>query len=244
VARALLRDCSVILMDDALSALDPPTQRELELKLREHASSGTLILVAQRLGSIEDADNIYVMDDGQVVESGTHYELLDAPGLYVQLLRDELGEAAVSGARQAMRRLSKLAPFSSLPPEVIEETSDLLLFMERLPGQDIVREGSLGDELFIIGRGEVEIVVHDEDGDEQIVATLGEGDYFGEISFLRRTPRTATVRARTPTELHVLRRVDFDLLLNRLGEGTLEHMEETARARLEDTRSKLAALSA
>ena len=67
-------------MDDALSALDPPTQREMELKLREHASSGTLIVVAQRLGSIEDADKIYVMDDGQVVESGTHDELLDAPG--------------------------------------------------------------------------------------------------------------------------------------------------------------------
>ncbi|MFN0069934.1 MAG: ABC transporter transmembrane domain-containing protein [Chloroflexota bacterium] len=244
VARALLRDASVVLMDDAMSALDPPTQRAMELKLRASASSGTLILVAQRIGSVEDADTIYVMDDGQVVESGTHDELLDRQGLYVQLLKDELGEAAVSGARQAMRRLSKLAPFSSLPPEVIEETSNLLLFMERLPGQDIVREGSLGDELFIIGRGEVEIVVHDEDAHEQIVATLTEGDYFGEISFLRRTARTATVRARTPTELHVLRRVDFDLLLNRLGEGTLEHMEETARARLEDTRSKLAALSA
>ncbi|HEX3247188.1 MAG TPA: ABC transporter transmembrane domain-containing protein [Chloroflexota bacterium] len=244
LARALLRDLSVVLMDDALSALDPPTQREMELKLRAHASSGTLIVVAQRLGSIDDADNIYVMDDGRVVEAGTHDELLDKQGLYVQLLKDELGEAAVSGARQAMRRLSKLAPFSSLPPEVIEETSNLLLFMERGPGQDIVREGSLGDELFIIGRGEVEIVVHDDEGNEQIVATLSEGDYFGEISFLRRTARTATVRARTPTELHVLRRVDFDLLMNRLGEGTLEHMEETARARLEDTRSKLAALSA
>jgi ATP-binding cassette subfamily B protein len=244
VARALLRETSVILMDDALSALDPPTQRELEMKLRAHASSRTLILVAQRMGSVEDADKIYVMDDGAVLESGTHDELLDQQGLYVQLLRDELGEAAVSGARQAMRRLSKLAPFSSLPPEVIEDTSELLLFMERLPGQDIVREGSLGDELFIIGRGEVEIVVHDDEGNEQIVATLSEGDYFGEISFLRRTPRTATVRARTPAELHVLRRVDFDLLLNRLGEGTLEHMQETARARLEDTRSKLAALSA
>jgi ATP-binding cassette, subfamily B, bacterial len=243
VARALLRNSSVILMDDALSALDPPTQREMELKLRARASSGTLILVAQRVGSVEDADRIYVMDDGAVVEAGTHDELLDQQGLYVQLLKDELGEAAVSGARQAMRRLSKLEPFSSLPPEVIEETSNLLLFMERLPGQDIVREGSLGDELFIIGRGEVEIVVHDDEGTEQIVATLSEGDYFGEISFLRRTPRTATVRARTPTELHVLRRVDFDLLLGRLGESTLEHMEGMARERLEDTRRKLAKLS-
>lgn len=243
VARALLRDSDVILMDDAMSALEAPSQRELEAKLRGANRQGTLIHVAQRLSSVDGADRIYVLDDGQVVEFGTHDELLDRQGLYVQLLRDELGEAAVSGARQAMRRLSKLAPFSSLPPQVIEETSNLLLFMERGPGQDIVREGSLGDELFIIGRGEVEIVVHDDEGNEQIVASLSEGDYFGEISFLRRTPRSATVRARTGTELHVLRRVDFDLLLSRLGEGTLAHMEETARARLEDTRAKLAALS-
>ena len=91
--------------------------------------------------------------------------------------------------------------------------------MERQPGQEIVRQGSVGDELFILGRGEVEVVVADEDGQERVVNVLGEGDFFGEISFLRRTPRTATVRARTLTELHVLRRLDFDHLLEHLGEG-------------------------
>lgn len=245
VARALLRDASVIIMDDALSALDAPEQRELEVVLRTTPEGErTLISVAQRLSTAENADRIYVLDDGLVVESGTHDELLDLQGLYVQLVKDEQGEAAVSGARQAVRRLSKLAPFSSLPPEILEGTAELLLFMERGPGQEIVRQGSLGDELFIIGRGEVEVVVADDDSNERIVATLSEGDYFGEISFLRRTPRMATVRAHTQTELHVLRRLDFDQLLSQLGEATLAHMEETARVRIEDTRAKLAALSA
>ena len=90
-------------------------------------------------------------------------------------------------------------------------------------GGDYRKDQVVGRDLVEAQGGEVEIVVHDDEGTEQIVATLGEGDYFGEISFLRRTPRSATVRARTPTELHLLRRVDFDLLLNRLAQhgGTM-----------------------
>ena len=244
-ARALLRtDASVILMEDALSALEASEQREIEAALRGPDGLRTVIRVTQRLGSITDADQIFVMDGGEIVERGTHDELLDRDGLYVQLIKDELGEAAVSGARQAVRRLSKLAPFSSLPPEVLEETGRLLLYAERDKGEDICRQGTHGDELYIIGRGEVEIVVTDEDGNEQIVNVLSEGDYVGEISFLRRTPRMATVRARGKVEVHILRRLDFDALLERLGAGTLAHMEETAQARIEDTRQKLAALSA
>ena len=183
------------------------------------------------------------MDGGEIVERGTHDELLDRGGLYVQLIRDELGEAAVSGARQAVRRLKKLAPFSSLPVQVLDETGHLLLSAERDPGEVVCRQGSHGDELYLIGRGDVEIVVADDEGNERIVNVLGEDDYFGEISFLRRIPRMATVRAQTKVELHILRRIDFDALLERLGDGTLAHMEETAQTRIEDTRQKLAALS-
>src|SRR5438067_536888 len=106
----------------------------------------------------------------------------------------------VSGALRAVRRLGKLAPFSSLPAEVLEQVAKLMLFMERRPGQEIVQQGTVGDELFIIGRGGVEISVTDDEGNERIVNTLGEGEYFGEISFLHRTPRTANVRATAPTE--------------------------------------------
>jgi ATP-binding cassette, subfamily B, bacterial len=243
VAQALLADASVVVMDDATAALEMGEQRQLEAALRGPDGSRTLIRVAQRPSTVADADRIYVLDDGRVIESGTHDELVERRGLYAQLLKDEMGEAAVSGARQAVRRISKLAPFADLPPEVLDEMAKLLLFMEREAGQEIVRRGSVGDELFIVGRGEVEVVVADEEGNERVVNALGEGDYFGEISFLRRTPRTATIRARSATELHILRRLDFDHLLAHLGEGTMAQIEATARARIEDTRAKLAALS-
>jgi ABC-type multidrug transport system fused ATPase/permease subunit len=243
-ARALLRtDASLVLMEDALSALDAGEQRDIEQRLRGPDGSRTMIKIAQRLGTVTDADEIIVMDGGEIVERGTHDDLLERGGLYVQLIKDELGEAAVSGARQAVRRLGKLAPFSSLPPEVLEETARLLLYAERTPGEVLCRQGSVGDELFIIGRGDVEILVTDDEGNERIVNIVGEGGYIGEISFLRRIPRTATVRAQTNVEVHILRRLDFDALLERLGTDISAHLEDTAQARIEDTRQKLAALA-
>jgi ATP-binding cassette subfamily B protein len=244
-ARALLRaDASVLLIEDAFSAVGAADEQAIERALRAAGEGRTVIKITSRLGTVTDADEIFVMDGGEVVERGTHEELLEHGGLYVQLIRDELGEAAVSGARQAVRRLRKLAPFSALPPEVLEATAHLMVYAERGPGEIICRQGTQGDELYIIGRGEVEIVVTDDEGQERIVNILHEGDYVGEISFLHRTPRTATVRAKGNVELHILRRVDFDGLLERLGAGTVAQLEETAQARIDDTRQKLAAIAA
>jgi ABC-type transport system involved in Fe-S cluster assembly fused permease/ATPase subunit len=243
-ARALLRtEASVLLIEDGLSAIEAAEQQEIERALRGPDGARTVIKITSRIGTITGADEIFVMEGGEVVEHGKHDDLVEGNGLYAQLTKDELGEAAVSGALQAVRRLGKVAPFSSLPAEVLEETAHLLLYAERDPGEVICRQGSHGDELYIIGRGDVEIVVADDEGHEQIVNVLGEGDYVGEISFLRRVPRTTTVRAQSKVELHILRRVDFDALLERLGAGTLDHMEETAQSRIEDTKQKLAALS-
>lgn len=242
VARAILQDASVILMDDALSALDTPTQKALEDELRGPDGDKTMIRVAQRLGSILDADQILVMDGGKLVEQGTHDELLNNGQLYTQLLKDELGAGAVSGAFQAVRRLARQAPFSSLSPEVLEEVARLMLYAERNPGDIVCRQGTVGDELFVLGKGEVEVVLEeDEHGEreERILGFLNEGDYFGEISFLRRVPRTATIRARTNVELHILRRQDFDGLLDRLGQDVVEHFDRTAQARIEATHAKL-----
>jgi ABC-type multidrug transport system fused ATPase/permease subunit/CRP-like cAMP-binding protein len=244
VAQALLRNGSLIVMDDATAALEPGAQRDLEAALRGPDHQRTLIRVTQRLSSVADADQIFVLDEGQIVERGTHDDLVELGGLYAQLLSDELGDASLIGARQAVRRLRRLAPFAELPDEVVEELAKLVLFMAREPGQEIVRQGSSGDELYIVKRGELEVLVEDGNGQTQHLNVLGEGDFFGEISFLRGTPRTATIRARAHTELYLLRRLDFDHLLERLQVGVLSEIEATAQARLEDTSAKLARISA
>jgi hypothetical protein len=105
--------------------------------------------------------------------------------------------------------------------------------------------------LAFIGRGELEVIVRDEQDEDRPINVLSEGDYVGELSFLRGVPRTATLRARTPTELYVLRRLDVDQLLARLDLGLLaEHpellgqLEATAQARLDETVAHLATLPA
>jgi CRP-like cAMP-binding protein len=239
-------------MDDAMSALDSPSQRELENVLRGLPPDGgdgpvaqlhpkTLIRIAQRLSSTTDADLILVMNNGRLEAEGTHEELADASPLYAQLLKDELGAGAVSGAFQAVRRLARQAPFKELPSEVLEEVARLMLYAERSPGDVICRQGTVGDELFVLGRGEVEVVLEEDEGNERIINFLHEGDYFGEISFLRRVPRTATVRARTAAELHILRRQDFDQLLANLPPEITAHLDRTAQDRIDATRAQLAA---
>jgi NADH:ubiquinone reductase (H+-translocating) len=68
-------------------------------------------------------------------------------------------------------------------------------------GQDIVREGDVGRELFLIWKGEVEVIARNDDGEKEVVATLEEGQHFGEIAIFKSLRRTATVRAKTRVEL-------------------------------------------
>jgi glucose-6-phosphate 1-dehydrogenase len=77
------------------------------------------------------------------------------------------------------------------------------------PGEFIIRKGEIGSEMYVIRRGEVEAM--DETG--TLLRTLGEGDFFGEIALLWAQPRTASVRARTPCDLFVLSKADFDRII-------------------------------
>ena len=95
LARALLVRPSILLLDDSLSAVDTQTEKEILAELRSATDLITTVVVAQRISSILHADRIYVIDEGEVAEQGTHKELLEKNGLYaetyrLQLLSDEL----------------------------------------------------------------------------------------------------------------------------------------------------------
>ncbi|WP_448852818.1 ABC transporter ATP-binding protein [Corynebacterium sp. 335C] len=87
IARALLKDAPVVLLDEATAALDPVNEAEVQKGLRALLRGRTAVVVAHRLGTIMDADEIVVLDDGAVDDRGTHAELLARDGLYARLWR-------------------------------------------------------------------------------------------------------------------------------------------------------------
>jgi len=88
IARAILRDPAILLLDEPTSDLDPVTEAAINLTLRRLARDRTVIAVTHRLGAIQQADEIFVLDRGRLVEHGRHQELIAADGIYFELSRD------------------------------------------------------------------------------------------------------------------------------------------------------------
>jgi subfamily B ATP-binding cassette protein MsbA len=87
IARALLKDAPVLVLDEATSALDTESERRIQAALATLVRNRTTLVIAHRLSTVEQADLIVVLDEGRVVESGTHAELLERKGAYAQLHR-------------------------------------------------------------------------------------------------------------------------------------------------------------
>jgi ATP-binding cassette subfamily B protein len=105
IARVILRDPDILVLDEATSHVDNETEVLIQRSLRELVRDRTTFSIAHRLSTVRDANRILVMDDGEIVERGTHDELLSRDGLYANLWRVQVGEV------------------ESLPAEFLEETA-------------------------------------------------------------------------------------------------------------------------
>lgn len=92
IARALIKDAPILILDDALSAVDTETEEKILQNLEKHSKDITTLIVTHRVSSAKNADQIIVLDNGKIVEQGTHDELINTAGYYSELYQKQLNE--------------------------------------------------------------------------------------------------------------------------------------------------------
>jgi ATP-binding cassette subfamily B protein len=109
IARTILKNPKILLLDEATSALDTRTEQEIAAALRTVSANRTTLVIAHRLSTVVDADEILVLDQGQVVERGTHAALLAAGGLYAEMWRRQAELTQAQEAAAASRAVENPA---------------------------------------------------------------------------------------------------------------------------------------
>ena len=95
LARAILKDPAILVLDEATSAVDNETEAAIQRSLEIISKSRTTVVIAHRLSTIRNADCIFVLDNGEVIESGTHNGLLEKKGAYSRLWAVQTGESSL-----------------------------------------------------------------------------------------------------------------------------------------------------
>jgi len=212
IARAILRNPAILILDEATSALDPATEAAINATLSRIARNRTVISVTHRLNSVLDADRIFVMDRGQLVEDGAHEELLGLKGTYSALWRKQSGFTLNDAGDQAKvdaERLSLIPILERLDREMLVELAGLFSSEQYPADRLVIHEGDPGDKFYIIAHGQVSVTRRDSSGKDRQVVVLQDGDYYGEAALLRNAPRNATVRTLAQSLFLTLPRAQF-----------------------------------
>jgi ATP-binding cassette, subfamily B, bacterial len=229
IARALLRHPSILVLDEATSALDPKTEASVNETLSRVAKGRTVVTVTHRLSQVVNADRIFVMDQGSLVESGTHKELIAKRGVYCSMWEKQSGFSLTQGgdwAEIGPARLARIPVLGDLDKATLENVAKAFVTEQYPADRFVIHQGDPGDRFYIIVRGKVEVLRSNNGEEPEIIAVLHDGDHFGEIALLRNVPRTASIRTLTPCMMISLPRGQFANLVSYSTEmrGRLENL--------------------
>lgn len=207
IARALLSDPQILVLDEATAALDPATETAIQSTLRRVTRGCTLVSVTHRLFSVIEADQIFVLDRGRLVERGRHEELLKQGGVYERLWTQQAGgTAGGSAVVDLIARLRVIPMFQNLDLAVLAELAGEVDREQYPSGATVFEAGDHGNKVYLVVHGQVEVIATGPTGENTRVAALRDDDYFGEISFYRDIPRATTIRTTSPSEFLTLNR--------------------------------------
>ena len=188
IGRGIIHQPSLILADEPTAALDAESGREVVTIFQEMARDfGSTILIVTHDNRILDvADRIVNMVDGNIRSN----VLVQWNSVMCQILNN-------------------FPIFRGLTPTAISKVADMMELKRFAPGDVIIQQGEIGDEFFVIGKGDVDI-----DVDGNVINTLSEGAFFGEVSLIKEQPRNATVRAKTDVSCFVLSKAEFQSVID------------------------------
>ncbi|HNX75555.1 MAG TPA: ABC transporter transmembrane domain-containing protein [Candidatus Rifleibacterium sp.] len=199
IARAILRDPGILILDEATSALDQLTEDSINKTLLHLCRNRTTLSVTHRLSSVKHVDQINYLEDGQIIESGSFAELMALNGAFHSLWEKQQGFSLAEDGTVSVtaERIRSIPIFSVLDPEIVNSLVKLFASENAQPERVVTAEGDIGEHLYLIVRGKVEVLKRLPDGSQAQLAVLSDGDFFGEIALLRAVPRTATVKTLT-----------------------------------------------
>ncbi|HWN10744.1 MAG TPA: ABC transporter transmembrane domain-containing protein [Pyrinomonadaceae bacterium] len=216
IARALIRNPSLVILDEATAALDPATEAAINETLERVSIGRTVVSVTHRLQSVVAFDHIFVFKNGRVIEQGTHELLLSLGGTYAEMWRRQHGTTMSPDGDFHVTDISILRDvplFKDLDQSYLKGIAGMFSTEHVPAGRTVITEGDEGSRFYIIVRGKVAISTTKDEQDQVQIATLDDGDYFGEISLLANIPTTATVTTLTPSIFLTMQREQLNKLV-------------------------------